>query len=212
MNAQFIDPRRPRHWKMQRSRANGGVFVEYGVHNIDLAMWFGGPITHVVAHGLTLVPTRPTSEGEVAEIDTDDACSWIATYANGGEALFRAGWASLPVGGGGMRLYGSRGSLAWQPDPTGRRSEQLIGATLEKPEPEVLFEFAPPFDPQLDAGDFPLGLLARYTTRLIESFVNDIQVGQASGPTFEDGLAAQRVLAAIRMSLDEKRWVEVETE
>jgi predicted dehydrogenase len=157
LNAQFVDPQKPLHWKMQRARANGGVFVEYGSHSIDLALWFGGPITSVVAHGVTLVSERSDQDGAMRAVDVDDAASWIATYGNGAEALFRTGWASLPVGGGGMRIYGSRGSLAWQLDPTTRRSEKLLVSTLAEPEPHVLLDFAPPFDPQTDAGAFPLG-------------------------------------------------------
>jgi predicted dehydrogenase len=210
VNAQFADPRRPLHWKMQRTHANGGVFVEYGSHAIDLALWFGGPIARVVAHGVTLIPQRPTAEGGSGTADGDDVCSWIASYADGGQALFRSGWASLPVGGGGLRLYGSRGSLAWQLDPTGRRSEALLAATADDPIPRVVFEFAPPFDATLDEGPFPLGLLARYNARLAASFIADIRAGQVTGPSFADGLEVQRVLAAVRTSLDEDRWVDVE--
>ncbi len=209
VNAQFIDPARPLHWKMTREHANGGVFAEYGSHAIDLAQWFGGPISNVVAHGLTLVSSRTTGDGTVRSVDVDDASAWIATYASGAEASFRMSWASLPVGGGGIRLYGPRGSLAWSQDPTTRRQEWLHGATIDEPEPKVLLEFAPEFDPRTDAGVFPLGLLARYNKRLIDSFVTDIANGVNSGPSFADGLLAQRVLAAIRTSLDEARWVEV---
>lgn len=209
VNAQFSDPARPLHWKMQRARANGGVFVEYGVHSIDLALWLGGPIARVVAHGTTLVPERTDADGTRRAVDVDDVSSWIAAYASGGEALFRTGWASRPVGGGGLRVYGSRGALAWQLDPTTRRSEQLIGATHDDPEPKILLDFTPPFDPQIDGGDFPLGLSARYNARLIESFVRDLRTGTPSSPTFADGLVAQEVLTAIRTSLDESRWVDV---
>jgi predicted dehydrogenase len=211
LNGQFIGPQKPLHWKMERGRANGGVFVEYGSHSIDLALWFGGPITRGVAHGTTLIPERTDATGTRRAVNVDDAASWIAAYRHGGEALFRTGWASLPVGGGGARVYGARGSLAWHLDPTTRRSEQLIAATIDAPEPKVLFEFTPAFDPDTDAGDFPLGLLARYNARLVESFVGGITTaGQGSGPTFADGLAAQAVLEAIRTSLDESRWVDVE--
>ena len=211
VNAQFIDSTKPLHWKMERSRANGGVFVEYGVHSIDLALWFGGPIASVVAHGLTLIPHR-SRDGLQRQVDVDDATSWIATYRHGGEALFRAGWASLPIGGGGIRVYGSNGSLAWQLDPTTRRSEKLIVSTIDAPEPRVDFEFQPPFDPKTDTGVHPLGLLARYNARLDASFVDDVRAGRVSGASFDDGLAAQRVLGAIRKSLDEQRWVDVEAE
>jgi predicted dehydrogenase len=209
VNAQFADPARPLHWKMQRSRANGGVFVEYGSHSIDLAQWFGGPLERVVAHGVTLIPNRSTQDGSIGAVDVDDASAWIGAYASGGEALFRTGWASLPIGGTGVRVYGSRGALAWQQEGN-RRTERVIGCTLEQPEPRVLFEFEPAYDPELDAGVFPLGLLARYNQRLVDSFVADIRAHRASGPTFEVGLAAQEVLAAIRTSLDEGRWVSVE--
>ena len=209
VNAQFIDPNRPRHWKMERARANGGVFSEYGSHGIDLAIWFGGPISRVVAYGATAIPERPLADGERGMVDVDDQASWIGVYANGGDATFRTGWASLPIGGGGVRLYGSLGSLAWQPDPTTRRSESLIGATLDQPEPQVLFEHAPEFDPRFDAGAFPLGLFARYNDGLIASFLHDIRSRQSTGPNFGDGLAAQRVLAAVRRSLDDAQWVDV---
>jgi predicted dehydrogenase len=208
VNAQFVDPDRPLHWKMQRRHAPGGVFVEYGSHTIDLALWFGGPITRVVAHGLTLIPHRPLPGGRIGVVDGDDVASWIAEYASGGQALFKSGWASLPVGTGGMRVYGSRGTLLWE--QTGRRAEALLAVTLDDPEPRTIFEFTPPLDPILDGGPFPLGIYSHYNHRLAESFIRDIRAGSLSGPDFSDGLAAQRVLAAIRTSLDDHRWVTVE--
>ncbi len=209
VNAQFVDPERPIHWKMQRARANGGVSVEYGSHAIDLALWFGGPLSRVVGQESILIGARPDGRGGRQRVDVDDASAWLATYVSGGQASFQMGWASLPVGGGGVRLYGSRGSLAWVQDPTGRRSESLWAATLDRPEPHVLFEFAPPPEPRYDDGEFPLGLYARYNAGLVESFIADIKTGRATSPSFADGLAVQRVLAALRVSLDEARWAAV---
>jgi predicted dehydrogenase len=207
VNAQFADPARPLHWKMQRRHANGGVFVEYGAHTIDLALWFGGPITQVVAHGVTLIPERPLAGGGTGPVDGDDAASWIGVYANGGQALFRSGWASLPVGAGGMRVYGSRGTLLWEQH--GRDSEALLAVTHDDPQPRTLLEFTPAYDSLVHEGSFPLGIYAAYNRRLAESFVSDIRAGVTTSPSFADGLAAQRVLAAIRTSLDEQRWVEM---
>ena len=208
VNAQFVDPNRPLHWKMQRQHAGGGVFVEYGAHTIDLALWFGGPLAKVVAHGVTLLPERPSPGGGTAMIDTDDTASWIGEYAGGGQALFRSGWASLPVGASGMRVYGSRGTLLWQQH--GRASEALVAATLDEPQDRVLHTFEPPHDPAINAGPFPMGILFHYNRRLAESFIRDIRNGATTWPSFADGLAAQRVLAAIRTSLDEARWADVQ--
>ncbi len=207
VNAQFADPNRPLHWKMQRKYANGGVFVEYGAHTIDLAHWFGGPIGRVVAHAVTLVPERPLAAGGTGMVDGDDLASWIGEYASGGQALFRSGWASWPVGMGGMRVYGSGGTLLWE--QRGRASEALLIATHDDPEPRTLLEYEPQHDPTVDGGPFPLGIYSHYNRNLAASFVSDIRAGHVTGPTFADGLAAQRVLAAIRTSLDEARWVEI---
>jgi predicted dehydrogenase len=207
VNAQFMDPLRPLHWKMQRERANGGVYVEYGAHPIDLALWFGGPMRRVVAHGATLVAERPLPTGGVATVETDDVASWIGEYASGGQALFRAGWANLPAGSGGVLLYGSKGTLHWRQHS--RVNESLLLATVDDPEPRVVLEFAPPVDPALDSDTLVMGIYAHYNRNLAESFLRDIRAGATSWPTFADGLAAQRVLAAIRTSLDASRWVDI---
>lgn len=207
VNAQFIDPDRPMHWKMQRQHAPGGVFVEYGAHTIDLALWFGGPLTRVVGHALTLVPERPIVGGGMAPVEHDDVTAWIGEYAAGGQALFRSGWSSLQAGVAGMRVSGTTGTLFWE--QTGRRSEALIASTLDEPESHTLFRFEPPYDPAIDDGPFPLGIFAYYNRGLAESFVNDIRTGVVTWPSFADGLAAQHVLSAIRTSLDEQRWATV---
>ncbi len=169
VNPQFFDPSRPLHWKMQRKHANGGVFVEYGSHSIDLALWFGGDITKVVAHGITMIAERPLPNGGTAAVDGDDAASWIAEYANGGQALFRSGWTSLNVGSGATRIYGSKGTLLWEQH--GRTSESLLAITSDDREGRTLLEYAPPREPAIDAGPFPIGISYHYTRRLDASFI-----------------------------------------
>ena len=207
VNAQFMDPTRPLHWKMRRERANGGVHVEYGAHPIDLALWYGGPLRRVVAHGATLVPERPLATGGLAAVETDDVAAWIGEYVSGGQALFRAGWTNLPAGSGGVLLYGSTGTLHWRQHS--RVTESLLLATIDDPEPRVVLEFTPPANPARDSDAFVMGIYAYYNRNLAESFLRDIRAGATSWPTFADGLAAQRVLSAIRTSMDESRWVDI---
>jgi hypothetical protein len=57
----------------------------------------------------------------------------------------------------------------------------------------------------VDAGPFPLGIYPRYNQRLAASFITDIRLGAVTWPSFADDLAAQRALAATRVSLDERR-------
>ena len=46
-NAQFLDPQKPRHWKMTMEHAGGGVIVEYGIHMLDIARLLVGDIRRV---------------------------------------------------------------------------------------------------------------------------------------------------------------------
>ncbi len=156
-----------------------------------------------------MIPERPLAGGGTGRVDVDDVAAWIGVYDGGGQATFRMGWASLPVGEAGLRVHGPRGSLAWLPDPVTRGRETLLAATVDDPVPRTIFEYEPPYDATFDEGVFPVGLAGRYNARLVDGFIADIRAGRATGPSFDDGLAAQRVLAAIRSSLDEERWAAV---
>ena len=50
-NAQFLDPQKPRHWKMTMEHAGGGVIVEYGIHMLDIARLLVGDIRRAVRKG-----------------------------------------------------------------------------------------------------------------------------------------------------------------
>ena len=62
-NAQFLDPQKPRHWKMTMEHAGGGVIVEYGIHMLDIARLLVGDIRRVSAKARTFVPERPAADG-----------------------------------------------------------------------------------------------------------------------------------------------------
>ena len=214
MNGQFIDPMTTIHWKMRRDRANGGVFAEYGAHAIDLASWLVGPIESVVAQARTITPRRPDGAGASVTVDVDDAAAWLVAFASGAQGSFETSWSTLPVGGGGVRVYGTRGSLTWQPDPGLRTSERLVGATIDHPEPEVLLAY----ETSRNGGDAgsdaarSIGISADYNDGLIAAFLLDIRRGHGTGPNFTDGLRVQDVLGAIQRSLDSRQWEPVPME
>jgi predicted dehydrogenase len=205
-NGQFRDPAAPLHWKMERARAGGGVFVEYGVHALDLARWLGGEVVEVCANARTVVGERVDATGARRRVDTDDVCSWLASLAGGAEAVFHASWASLPAPGADLAIFGDAGALAWrrvdEPWPFG----EVLGAT--------------PADPVLRPLPVPGRLLAGlewattwrecFMGALVRRFVAEVTGAvPVEGPTFADGYRAQLALAAVATSLAEHRWVAV---
>src|SRR4051812_34066214 len=72
---------RPATWRFQG--AGSGVLVDLGSHLIDMTLHLLGPITAVAAHTRTLVEQRPTSDGQLIPITSDDA-AWLQLELAGG--------------------------------------------------------------------------------------------------------------------------------
>jgi predicted dehydrogenase len=193
-NGQFLDPAKPFHWKMDKSRTGGGAIVEYGIHTLDLALWLGGPVCRVQAIGQTLVPERPLLDGSGTRIVTvDDSTGWLIEYENGGKGIGHAGWAT-PGRAPGLefRVYGSNGAARvelseahpgdealWLSGPDGNFER----VTLREPEGRPWYE--------------------QWIGGLIDDTVDEILGRPHRGdPTFVDGARAQDLLDAALNSME----------
>jgi predicted dehydrogenase len=102
-------------WRLDVNAAGSGVTGDLLAHNIDTAMWLNGPITRVVARTETFVKQRQhVLTGKVEPVGIDDACLFIAEFANGSLGLFEStryarGHKALKT----FELNGSDGSLAF---------------------------------------------------------------------------------------------------
>jgi predicted dehydrogenase len=206
-NAQFMDPSAPLHWKMQRARTGGGVFVEYGSHSIDLARWIVGELAEVCANALTVVPERlEPASGEVREVDVDDVCSWLARLAGHAEGVFHASWASLPQPWGDLAVFGDRGALVWRRTDDQWPFAEVLGATVDRPALQLL-----PVPGRLVAGlEGAATWRECFMSNLVRRFVAEASRREPmEGATIADGFRVQLVLDAISTSLRERRWVAV---
>jgi predicted dehydrogenase len=102
-------------WRLDAAAAGSGVTGDLLAHNIDTAMWLNGPITSVVADTETFIKERLHQEiGTVQPVAIDDACAFLARFANGSMGTFEStryarGHKALKT----FELNGADGSLAF---------------------------------------------------------------------------------------------------
>ena len=78
-------------WRLDAAVAGSGVTGDLLAHSIDTAMWLNGPITRVVAKTETFVKQRKHVEtGKVQPVKIDDACMFLAEFANGSMGTFES--------------------------------------------------------------------------------------------------------------------------
>ena len=205
-NPQFLSPSAPLHWKMERARTGGGVFVEYGSHSLDLARWIVGELTEVCANMRTVVAERPDPRGGAPRaVDVDDVCSWLASLDGGVEAVFHASWASLAQPWGDLAVFGDAGALVWRRRDDAWPFADLLGATVAEPVLQPM-----PLPPRLLEGlEWATTWRECFMGNLVRRFVAEVRGAAPEGPTFLDGHRAQLALDALARSSVERRWVTV---
>ena len=78
-------------WRLDAKVAGSGVTGDLLAHSIDTAMWINGPITRVVAKTETFVKQRKHAvSGKVEPVKIDDACMFLAEFANGSMGTFES--------------------------------------------------------------------------------------------------------------------------
>ena len=78
-------------WRLDVNAAGSGVTGDLLAHCIDTALWLNGPITKVTAMTETFVKERKhTLTGKVEPVGIDDACAFLARFANGSLATFES--------------------------------------------------------------------------------------------------------------------------
>ena len=78
-------------WRLDANVAGSGVTGDLLAHSIDTAMWLNGAISRVVAKTETFVKERPHAlTGKVEPVGIDDACMFLAEFANGSMGTFES--------------------------------------------------------------------------------------------------------------------------
>jgi predicted dehydrogenase len=78
-------------WRLDVKVAGSGVTGDLLAHCIDTAIWLNGPIVKVTAMTETFIKQRKhTLTGKVEPVGIDDACAFLARFANGSLAIFES--------------------------------------------------------------------------------------------------------------------------
>ena len=110
---------RPVNWRFQGP--GSGVLVDLGAHLVDMTLHLLGPIASVAARTRTVVQERPSFDGGMVSVESDDA-AWISLeLVNGGLGTAQVSKVT-PGAADDLRIeaYGTHGSLIFDTaDPNG---------------------------------------------------------------------------------------------
>ncbi|MXV60638.1 Gfo/Idh/MocA family oxidoreductase [Natronorubrum sp. JWXQ-INN-674] len=227
----LADPEAPWSWRLDAELAGSGVLGDLGAHTVDLVRFLvgserlAGDIERVSGHLRTFVDERPVpEENETRPVTVDDAYSAQLEFENGAMGTLEASrFATGHKNDHTIEIHGSKGSLRFSLE---RLNELEVMRVAENRGYETIL-VTDEDDPYVENWWPPGHVLGWEHTFVHENYEFLRAVSEASEPSragggetadggdefepsFEDGLAAQRVLAAIEESDAKREWVSLE--
>ncbi len=177
-------------WRFDSSIARYGVSGDLAVHILDAIRFLAGDYDGLMAHMSIIVKERMRLDrDEIAQVDTDDVCNFLARMKNGASATFGV---SRAAAGNKNRvraeIYGEKGGFRFDlTDPD--HMEIAIGGHAEMQTIEIPDEY-------------------RYPQQ--QSFI-DLLSGKEDPwrPCLSDGVYLQHVLEALMESAAGEKWVKI---
>ncbi|MGE5553036.1 MAG: Gfo/Idh/MocA family protein [Betaproteobacteria bacterium] len=214
-NDRLLDPDEPLRWRLQRERAGAGALGDIGSHMVDLARFLVGEFAEVTGLQETFVKKRPLSDGppgSQGEVTVDDATLFLARFTNGSIGTFETTrFAAGRKNYNAFEINGSEGSLRFcfermneleyfnRRDPVEVQGFRTILVT--QPSHKYL--------PSWWGSGHVLGYEHTFIHEVYE-LMRAIDGGYDPTPNFEDGVRCQEVLAAVELSVIERRWVRLD--
>jgi predicted dehydrogenase len=201
-------------WRLDVKVAGSGVTGDLLAHCIDTALWLNGPIETVCAMTETFVKERKHQlTGKVEKVGIDDACAFLARFANGSLATFE----STRYARGHKALYtfeinGEHASIAWDlhdlhrlayfdhRDETKLRGWRSIHVTDHGG--------AHPYMDKWWVPGLIIGFEHSFVHQLAD-FLDGVAKGKPASPTFKEALQTQYVCDAVLLSAKTKQWQKV---
>lgn len=206
-------------WRLDVAVAGSGVTGDLLAHSIDTAEWLNGPIRRVTAATETFVKERKHVEtGKVQPVGIDDACMFLAQFANGSMGTFESTrYARGRKNFNTFELNGERGSVYFDlEDPQYLQYFKYADPTTGKKIEGHLtgwqkVHVTNPEHPYMDKWWVP-GCTIGYEHTFINAladFLQGLETGKGTQPDFRCALHTQRVCDAVLDSAKSGAWVEI---
>jgi len=219
----LANPDFPLTWRLKKDIAGSGAHGDIDAHIIDLARYLVGEIKEVCGVMQTFVKERPLMEpdsvqpqpvkdGRKGRVTVDDAVSWIGRFKSGALANLEAtrfAWGRKNHIT--FEINGDKGSLAFDFEDMNRlKFFSVADARPRRGFTDILVtdRDAHPYAKHW----WPPGHIVGYEHTFVNTvadFITAVATGINVHPTFEDGLANMKVLAAVETSARTRRWVNV---
>ena len=205
-------------WRLDAKVAGSGVTGDLLAHSIDTAMWLNGAITRVTAKTETFIKERRhVVTGKIEPVTIDDACMFLAEFANGSLGTFESTrYARGRKNFNTFELNGADGSLYFdleEPEylqffeytrqPSGKKTESHLTGWRK-------IHTTNSEHPYMDRYWVPGTCIGYEHTFLnaLADFVTGIETGQPAQPDFRNALQTQRVCDAVLESARSGQWVD----
>ena len=196
------DPESPMTWRLRKDKAGSGALGDIASHAIDQVLFLlGDQVTEVSGRTHTFTPKRPGANG-LEEVTVDDAAWATLNLASGAIASVEVSRVATGQKNSlKLEIYGEKGALLF--DLESLNELGFLDSTVPVREQgfrRILVN--EPEHPYLEAW-WPQGHVIGWEhsfTHQIRDFLLAIGSGTEPSPSFEEGLAVQRVLSAIEES------------
>ena len=199
------DPSRAWNW-YSRQDQGGGALGAFASHSFDYIPWLFGPIQRLCARLSTAIPQRPDpATGALKPVDADDTCGLMLDLDSGIPCQVAISSVAYAGRGHWVEVYGDQGTLVLGSD---HLTDYVHGFRLWGSQGGAPLAELPIPDRLQFPATYSDGRIAPFV-RVVNHWVSDIDRGQATAPSIEDGVRSQHLMDLAHQSHRQNTWVEV---
>jgi predicted dehydrogenase len=210
----IVDPSFPLVWRLRKETAGSGALGDLVSHSVDFARFLVGEISEVTGALATFIKQRPLPDNprKKGRVSVDDASASVVRFENGALGTIEA--TRMAPGRKNFNRFeinGSKGSIAFDIERLNELQVYFRSDPGSVQGFRTILATEPAHHPYVKAW-WPPGHALGYEHTFVHT-VYDLLEAMADGkiprPSFADGVANQRVLAAMEKASESRRWEKV---